>query len=86
MKPTIQVVYVFRKGPWRIEFIDGIKVKGETLKEAWLVHDDYGVKDFMYGIPADDASLTAFVDMIMYNLDECIEIYKDLYFDKEDEE
>lgn len=86
MKPTIQIVYVFRKGPWRIEIIDGIKVKGYVLKEAWLVHDDYGIKDFMYGIPVEDASLTDFVDMIMFNLDECIDIYKDLYFDKEDEE
>lgn len=54
-------------------------VDDDTL-EAWLYHENYGIKELMFG--EDGTSILDFKDLVEINLPSYIESYKDKYFDR----
>lgn len=49
------------------------------LYEAWLSHENYGIKSFMFGAICDNK--IEFIGLVVENLPECIKIYADEYMD-----
>lgn len=54
-----------------------------TVVEAFLFHDQYGIKDLMFGCKLDDCRTYGnFIEMVSNNIDEYIESYKEDHMDE----
>ena len=47
--------------------------------EAWLYHQDYGIKTLMFAMPVEQQSLEEFVEIVERNVDGHKALYNDLY-------
>lgn len=51
----------------------------DNLKEAWLYHDSYGTKTFMFGTCME--TLSSFLEIVERNLPDYIKTYNQEYVD-----
>lgn len=70
MKKTSAKITRFESGKW---FVDIIEM--HTGFEAWLTRKDYGVSDFMFGMPNKNMTNDFFCEMVDANLDEYKRVY-----------
>lgn len=53
----------------------------ETRDEfgAWLSRENYGIKEFMFGVSKASTSRSGFIDLVECNLTDYIELYAERY-------
>lgn len=65
---------------WRIDVVH----KGYEI-DAWIYHDAYGVKLFMFGeMTKPSTSITEFMELVEANFDDYKSLYEADYMDAED--
>lgn len=52
---------------------------GKDGYEAWLYHEDYGIKSMMFSIPFSKAGKKRFKEIVEQNIDEYISSYEEDY-------
>lgn len=60
--------------------IDIVTKTNEYYYEAWIYHNQYGIKDLMFGIPTENQTYEEFLEIVFNNLDEYITDYVDEHF------
>lgn len=60
--------------------VDIVKKSNVFIYEAWIYHDQYGVKDLMFGIPTEQQTYEEFLEIVFNNIDEYIDSYVDNHF------
>lgn len=61
---------------WVVEVTDN---KPQGTKEFWLYHEQYGVKDMMFGIKAEETGL---IDDFITNIIDYSKEYRKMYIDR----
>ena len=51
--------------------------KVDDTYEAWLYNREYGIKDFMFGMPVEQQSFDEFLEIVEANVPEYIELYRE---------
>lgn len=51
----------------------------DTQLDSWVYHEDYGVKQYMFGAGDDDC--IAFINLVYANFDEYRELYEEEFMD-----
>lgn len=59
-------------------FMIDIVSKLNNWKEAWIYHEDYGIKDMMFGM---EEPMAEFITIIQKNLQETMNDYREQYMD-----
>lgn len=64
---------------------DGFKVdivvNEEDFFEFWLYHQDYAVKEFLFGVKKESDSVEEYVDLMLSNIEENIKEYSAVHMD-----
>jgi len=79
MKEVLDLCWINTYGYEDHYMIDIFKVDGTY--EAWLYNSEYGIKDFMFGMPVEQQSLDEFLEIVKANVPEYIDLYKDQHED-----
>lgn len=61
---------------WVVEVTDN---KSQGTKEFWLYHEQYCIKDMMFGIKAEETEL---IDNLITNMVETSKEYRKMYIDR----
>lgn len=56
-------------------------VETDTMFEAWLWHDNYGIKDYMFGYREKDMNIENFIILVEYNIANSKRYYKNRYME-----
>lgn len=76
-RPTITTqTYSTKKG-----FLVDIVTKSLKYEyEAWIYHEEYGIKDLMFGVPTEQQTYEEFLEIVFNNIDEYINYYVDYHY------
>lgn len=76
-RPTITTQTYSTKNHFLIDIVSKIN---EYKYEAWTYHDEYRVKDLMFGVPTEQQTYEEFLEIVFNNIDEYINYYVDDHF------
>ena len=58
-------------------------VEADSEWDVYLWHEDYGTKSFIFGLPKEDTTHDQAIDIVIGNLEEQIELYRQEYMDED---
>lgn len=74
-----------KKEIYVLNYRDGFKVditvNDNNYVEFWLYHEDYAVKEFLFGVLKESDSVEDYVDLMLSNIDENIKEYSAVHME-----